>query len=79
MSADSFDIRAVVRRCLHGDQLAMLALVEHYQGQVFGLCYRMLGQRQDAEDAAQESFIRVVRSLDRWDANASTCPLLYLL
>ena len=76
MSADSFDIRDVVRRCLHGDQLAMLALVEHYQGQVFGLCYRMLGQRQDAEDAAQESFIRVVRSLDRWDANRDFEPWL---
>lgn len=45
----------------------MLALVERFQGQVFGLCYRMLGQRQDAEDAAQETFVRVLKNLHRWD------------
>jgi RNA polymerase sigma-70 factor (ECF subfamily) len=45
----------------------MLALVEQFRGQVFGLCYRMLGQRQDAEDAAQETFVRVLKNLHRWD------------
>ena len=39
------DLPALVKRCLAGDQSAMLALVERFQGQVFGLCYRMLGQR----------------------------------
>jgi len=61
------DLRLLVGRCLAGDQSAMLALVEHYQGRVFGLCYRMLGQRQDAEDAAQETFVRVLKNLHRWD------------
>ena len=51
-------MRALIQRCLAGDQTAMLALVDCYQGQVFGLCYRMLGQRQDAEDMAQETFVR---------------------
>ena len=50
-------MRALIQRCLGGDQTAMLALVDCYQGQVFGLCYRMLGQRQDAEDMAQETFV----------------------
>ena len=50
-------MRALIQRCLAGDQTAMLALVDCYQGQVFGLCYRMLGQRQDAEDMAQETFV----------------------
>src|SRR5687767_4583399 len=44
------EVRQLVTRCLAGDQSAMLALVERFQGPVFGLCYRMLGQRQDAED-----------------------------
>jgi len=61
------DLRLLVRRCLTGDQSAMLALVENFQGRVFGLCYRMLGQRQDAEDAAQETFVRVLKNLHRWD------------
>src|SRR5262245_28226143 len=61
------DLKLLIRRCLTGDQRAMLALVERFQGQVFGLCYRMLSQRQDAEDAAQETFVRVLKNLHRWD------------
>lgn len=61
------DFRTLVKSCLAGDQSAMLSLVARFQGQVFGLCYRMLGQRQDAEDAAQETFFRVLRNLHRWD------------
>src|SRR5215212_9571789 len=61
------ELRPLVRRCLSGCQSAMLELVRRFQGPVFGLCYRMLGKREDAEDAAQETFIRVLRSLARWD------------
>jgi RNA polymerase sigma-70 factor (ECF subfamily) len=61
------ELRPLVRRCLSGCQSAMLELVRRFQGPVFGLCYRMLGRREDAEDAAQETFIRVLRSLSRWD------------
>ena len=35
----------------------MFALVEQYQGRVFGLCYRMLGQRVDAEDVVQSAML----------------------
>src|SRR5262249_37559424 len=63
-------------RCLGGDQAAMLALVERFRGQVFGLCYRMLGQRQDAEDAAQETFVRVLKNLHRWDQARDFQPWL---
>ncbi|MEX2187339.1 MAG: RNA polymerase sigma factor [Pirellulales bacterium] len=61
------DVVEVVEQCLAGDQAAMADLVRRYQGQVFGLCYRMLADRQDAEDMAQETFVRVLRSLERWD------------
>jgi RNA polymerase sigma-70 factor (ECF subfamily) len=70
------DFPALVKRCLAGDQSAMLALVERFQGQVFGLCYRMLGQRQDAEDAAQETFVRVLKNLHRWDQGRDFVPWL---
>lgn len=70
------DLRLLVRRCLTGDQEAMLALVERFGGQVFGLCYRMLGHRQDAEDAAQETFVRVLKNLHRWDATRDFEPWL---
>lgn len=70
------DLPALVGRCLAGDQSAMLSLVERFRGQVFGLCYRMLGQRQDAEDAAQETFVRVLRNLHRWDPARDFRPWL---
>ena len=72
----SDELRPLIRRCLTGDQGAMLALVERFRGQVFGLCYRMLGQRQDAEDVAQETFVRVLKNLHRWDAGRDFEPWL---
>lgn len=54
----------------------MLGLVERFQGQVFGLCYRMLAQRQDAEDAAQETFVRVLKNLHKWDPERDFEPWL---
>ena len=45
----------------------MRELVERFQPEVYGLCARMLGHRHDAEDVTQEVFLRVFRSLGRWD------------
>jgi RNA polymerase sigma-70 factor (ECF subfamily) len=73
------DLRSLVGQCLTGDQGAMLALVERCRGQVFGLCYRMLGQRQDAEDAAQETFVRVLKNLHRWDQARDFEPWLFAI
>lgn len=71
-----FDVRELVNRCLQGDASAAVALVDHFRGQVFGLCFRMLGHRQDAEDAAQESFVRALRSLHGWDRERDFAPWL---
>ena len=54
----------------------MVRLVERYQGQVFGLCYRMLRHRQDAEDMAQETFTRALRNLKSWDSARDFEPWL---
>jgi RNA polymerase sigma-70 factor (ECF subfamily) len=69
-------LHVTIERCLTGDQSAMSALVKRFQGQVFGLCYRMLGNRHDAEDAVQETFIRVLRSLRRYDPTREFEPWL---
>lgn len=50
-----------------GDQVAFGRLVEAYQGPVFNLAYRMLGNAQEAEEAAQEAFIRAYTRLDSYD------------
>lgn len=70
------DLCDLVNRCLAGRQDAMIELVDRFRSLVFGLCYRMLGHRQDAEDAAQETFVRVLRSLARWDQSREFEPWL---
>jgi RNA polymerase sigma-70 factor (ECF subfamily) len=72
----SDNVRQLVADCLSGDQSAMVELVETYQGQVFGLCYRMLRHRQDAEDVTQESFTRALGSLHTWDDQRPFLPWL---
>lgn len=68
MTADA----ALVRRCLSGDPVACRELVGRLQADVFAVCQRLLSHAQDAEDVTQEVFIRVFRSLARWD---NTRPL----
>jgi len=68
----SVEEAALVRRCLRGDADAVRALVERFQADVYGLCFRLLHHRHDAEDVTQEVFLRIFRSLRRWD---STRPL----
>jgi RNA polymerase sigma-70 factor (ECF subfamily) len=66
----------LVDRCLTGEHSAVLALVDQFQGPVFGLCYRMLRHHQDAEDMAQETFVRALRSLTQWDRQRGFLPWL---
>jgi RNA polymerase sigma-70 factor (ECF subfamily) len=49
------------------DHQSFGAVVEEYQVAVYNLCYRMLGDAYQAEDAAQEAFLRAFRSLERFD------------
>ncbi len=50
-----------------GDPEAFTSLVEAYQSPVYNLCYRMLNDASDAEDAAQETFLRAYQSMKRYD------------
>ena len=70
------ELVSLVNRCLAGHQAAQVDFVRRFQGQVYGFCYRMLGQREDAEDCTQETFIRVLRNLHRWDTNRKIEPWL---
>ncbi len=63
----SVDDVSLVRRCLRGEADAVQGLVGRFEAEVFGLCVRLLHHRHDAEDVTQEVFLRVFRSLRRWD------------
>ncbi len=60
-----------VQAALNGDQDAFAEIVHAYQDAVYNLCYRMLGERGDAEDAAQEAFLRAYLNLKRYDTARS--------
>ena len=63
---------ALIERCATGDQSACAELVSAHQRMVFGLALHLLGDRDEALDVSQEVFLRVFRSLKRWD---NTRPL----
>ncbi|MBN1179600.1 MAG: sigma-70 family RNA polymerase sigma factor [Anaerolineae bacterium] len=56
-----------IQRALEGDTRAFSRLVQVYQTPVYNVTYRMLGERMEAEDAAQETFLRAFRNLQRYD------------
>ena len=60
-----------IQQARAGDQAASAdafsRLVEAYQTPIYNLAYRMLGNRTEAEDAAQETFIRAYTRLDTYD------------
>jgi len=60
-----------------GDPKAFDGLVVRHQDMVFNLCYRMLGDYDDADDCAQETFVRVYRSLKGFKFKSAFSTWLY--
>lgn len=61
------DEHAWVLQAQQGSDEAFTKLVEEHQTHVYNLCYRMLGEPESAEDAAQETFLRAYQNLHRYD------------
>ena len=56
-----------LQQALDGNETAFANIVETFERPVYNLCYRMLGDPIDAEDAAQETFWRAYQALNRYD------------
>ncbi len=63
-----------LRLAQRGDKDALEELIVTYQQPVFSLCYRMLQERTEAEDAAQEAMVKAVMKLHSYDADRPFKP-----
>ena len=61
------DDREYVQRALHGDDRAFAVLVQRYQRGLYNLAYRMVRDSELAQDLVQDIFVRVHRSLGKYD------------
>jgi RNA polymerase sigma-70 factor (ECF subfamily) len=69
---------AELLRAGHRD-VAFNALLQRYEGKIYRLCCALLRDRTQAEDAAQESLIRIWKALDRYDGRASLSSWIYAI
>jgi RNA polymerase sigma-70 factor (ECF subfamily) len=73
------DEAALVERLRAGEPLAFEELVRRYQHRVFGVAVRMLRNTAEAEEAAQEVFLRVYRAVDEFRGEARLSTWLYAI
>ena len=67
----------LIRLAMKGDQRAFAEMVGMYQDKLYHLAYRMLYNRQEAEDAVQETFLRVFRNMERYDESMKFSTWIY--
>lgn len=69
----------LVRAVLSGDRERFAVIVERHQRDMYNLAYRSTGDRHDAEDIVQETFLRAFRSLSKYDTTRSLRTWLYAI
>jgi len=67
----------IITRVLAGETRAFALLVDRHKEKAMALAVRMLGNREDAEEALQDAFIRAFRSLARFEQKAKFSTWLY--
>ena len=71
------DEEALIRRCQRGELDAFAQLYGDYEKSMLGLAYRLLGCREEAEDALQDAFLKLYRSIDRYRFEAAFSSWFY--
>ncbi len=79
LALGEIDETALVTAHLAGDRHAFPALVSRYQTRLLNFVYRMIGDRERAEDLVQEAFIRVHRHLHRFDRSKKFSTWVYTI
>lgn len=70
-------VKKRIKQVLKGDQNAFGDVIEIYKDKVFQICYRMLGNRHEAEDISQEAFIRAYVNINRFNIDLKFSTWLY--
>jgi len=74
--APTSDDVALVRQVRRGDAAAFDSLVRRHLQQAFAVAYRILGQREDAEDLVQDAFVAALEHIDSFDERREFVPWL---
>jgi len=67
----------VIQRCRRGEVEPFSLLVERYQDRIYNLAFRLLGNADDALDAAQDAFVSAYAALSRFDPDRPFAPWLF--
>jgi RNA polymerase sigma-70 factor, ECF subfamily len=70
-------VKKRIKQVKKGDQNAFAEIVDLYKDKIYQLCYRMLGNVHEAEDIAQEAFIRAYVNIHTYDTNKKFSTWLY--
>ncbi|WP_064091704.1 RNA polymerase sigma factor SigW [Rossellomorea aquimaris] len=70
-------VKKRIKQVLKGDQNAFAELVELYKDKVFQICFRMIGNRHEAEDISQEAFIRAYINIETFNQNRKFSTWLF--
>lgn len=68
---------SLIKRAIQGDNDAFESLMSAYERKIYGLCLRMMGNRQDGEDAAQEAMVRIWQKLPQYRGEAAFSTWVY--
>ena len=69
----------LIRKIKDGDTAAFEQLTRKYYGHIFAYCYRRLGNQQDAEDAVQEIFLKLVKAVYKYQYTGKFQNYLYTI
>ncbi|WP_026688566.1 RNA polymerase sigma factor SigW [Alteribacter aurantiacus] len=70
-------VKKIIMEVKKGDQQAFAELVELYKDKVYQISYRMLGNVHEAQDVAQEAFLRAYTNIDSYDMNRKFSTWLF--
>ena len=73
------DERELIARLQKRDEAAFEELIRQYEKKVYTLCFRMCGNSEDAEEAAQDAFLALWRGIDRFRQESTLSTWIYRL